>query len=143
VWAAASVVKVIAGSGRKTIAIQADAADAKAVKDAVEKTVAALGGLHVLVNNAGTAIPKKHLKSGGRIITIGPCLGERMLTPGLVPYSATKGAVKMFTRGLERGRGRVAGGICGEPGGFLHYRCESDRRRRNQRVRLPAASTAQ
>ena len=44
----------------------------------------------------------KHMKDGGRIINIGSCVGERMLTPGLVPYSATKGAVKMFTQGLAR-----------------------------------------
>ncbi len=44
----------------------------------------------------------KHMKSGGRIIMIGSCVGERMMTPGLVPYSATKGAVKMFTQGLSR-----------------------------------------
>src|SRR6202021_1797132 len=97
----------------------------------VEKTVAALGGIDVLVNNAGTAIPKKfedatleeldrvininfrgvmvatqaalkHMKNGGRIIMIGSCVGERMMTPGLVPYSATKGAVKMFSQGLSR-----------------------------------------
>jgi 3-oxoacyl-[acyl-carrier protein] reductase len=129
--AAASVVKEIERAGRKAIAIQADAADAEAVKAAVEKTVATLGGLDVLVNNAGTAIPKKfeettleemdrmidinirgafvatqaalkHMKDGGRIIMIGSCVGERMMTPGLVPYSATKGAVKMFTQGLSR-----------------------------------------
>jgi len=129
--AAASVVKEIERAGRKAIAIQADAADAEAVKAAVEKTVATLGGLDVLVNNAGTAIPKKfeettleemdrmidinirgafvatqaalkHMKNGSRIIMIGSCVGERMMTPGLVPYSATKGAVKMFTQGLSR-----------------------------------------
>jgi len=33
---------------------------------------------------------------------IGSCVGERIMTPGLVPYSATKGAVKMFTQGLSR-----------------------------------------
>jgi NAD(P)-dependent dehydrogenase (short-subunit alcohol dehydrogenase family) len=41
----------------------------------------------------------KYMKTGGRIIMIGSCVGERMMTPGLVPYSATKGAVKMFTQG--------------------------------------------
>jgi 3-oxoacyl-[acyl-carrier protein] reductase len=44
----------------------------------------------------------KHIKNGGRIITIGSCVGERVMTPGLVPYSATKGAVKMFAQGLSR-----------------------------------------
>ncbi|HEX3472734.1 MAG TPA: 3-oxoacyl-ACP reductase family protein [Silvibacterium sp.] len=129
--AAASIVAEIEGAGGKALAIQADAADAEAVKSAVEKAVAAFGGLDVLVNNAGTAIPKafeettleemdrmfdinvrgvfvatqaalKHMKDGGRIITIGSCVGERMMTPGLVAYSATKGAVKMFTQGLSR-----------------------------------------
>ncbi len=129
--AAASVVKEIERAGRKAIAIQADAADADAVKAAVEKTVKTFGRLDILVNNAGTAVPKrfeettleeldrlmdinvrgvfvatqaalKHMKSGGRIISIGSAVGERALTPGLVPYSATKGAVKMFTQGLSR-----------------------------------------
>jgi len=129
--AAASVVKEIERSGRKAIAIQADATDAKAVEAAVEKAVATFGRLDILVNNAGTAIPKtfeettleemdrvldinvrgvfvatqaalKHMKSGGRIIMIGSSVGERVLVPGLVPYSATKGAVKIFSQSLSR-----------------------------------------
>src|SRR5260370_14563291 len=129
--AAASVVKGIERAGGRAIAIQADAADADATKSAVEQTVAVFGQLDMLVNNAGTAIPKsfeettleeldrlidvnvrgtlvatqaalKHMKSGGRIIMIGSSVGERVMVPGLVPYSATKGAVKMFTQGLSR-----------------------------------------
>src|SRR5258708_39988996 len=56
--AAASVVKEIERIGRKAIAIQADAADADAVKAAGEKTFATFGRLDVLGKNAGTAIPK-------------------------------------------------------------------------------------
>ena len=133
--AAAGVVKAIESKGGKAVAIQADSADANAIKTAVEKTVAALGQLDILVNNAGIAIPKrfedtsleeldrlidinvrgtfvathaalKHLKDNGRIIMIGSCVGERIMTPGLVAYSATKGAVKMFAQGLSREVGK-------------------------------------
>jgi 3-oxoacyl-[acyl-carrier protein] reductase len=129
--AATSVVKEVERTGHNAIAIQADAADADAVNAAVEKTVATYGRLDILVNSAGTAIPKsfeettleemdrvidinlrgtfvatqaalKHMKNGGRIIMIGSSLGEHVVVPGLVPYSATKGAVKMFTQGLSR-----------------------------------------
>ena len=46
---------------------------------------------------------------------IGSCLGERVLIPAMAPYSATKGAVKMFAQGLARvGRGITVNNV--QPG---------------------------
>jgi 3-oxoacyl-[acyl-carrier protein] reductase len=129
--AAAALVKEIERAGGKAIAIHEEASDAREICAVVHKTVATLGKIDVLVNNAGTAVPKKfeettleemdhlidvnlrgtlfvthtalkHMNDGGRIIMIGSCVGERVMTPGLVPYAATKGAVKMFAQGLAR-----------------------------------------
>jgi 3-oxoacyl-[acyl-carrier protein] reductase len=133
--AAASVVEAIKRAGGKAIALQADATAADQVKPAIDKTVAALGKLDVFVNNAGTAIPKrfeettieeldrvidinlrgafvathaalKHMNERGRIILIGSCVGERMMTPGLVAYAATKGAIKNVRARVGQGGGR-------------------------------------
>lgn len=144
--AAEEVVKAIEASGRKAFAIQADAVDANAVKTAVEQTLKTFGHIDILVNNAGTALPKlfeettleeldrlfginvrgvmvatqaalKKMPDGGRIISIGSCIGERDMTPGLTAYAATKGAVKMFTQGLARevgGRGITVNNV--QPG---------------------------
>src|SRR5262245_59929320 len=94
------VVNSIESAGGRALAIRADSADANAVKGAVQETVKKLGGIDVLVNNAGIAVvaplaefsledfdrtfaiyvravfvasqeAARHMKEGGRIITIG------------------------------------------------------------------------
>jgi len=128
---AAAVVRSIEEKGRKALAIQADSADPDAIKRSVEEALGALGGLDILVNNAaigrgGTVadislediqalldvnvrapllfakavIP--HLKEGGRIISIGSSLAERVPFPGVTAYAMTKSALLAFTRGLSR-----------------------------------------
>ena len=131
---AAEVVRAIEAKGRRGFAIQADSADPVAAKRSVVEAVEALGGLDILVNNAGiaragaieemeladidallnvnvrgvvltsaAAIP--HLGEGGRIISIGSCLGERVAYPGSTIYSMTKSALLSLTRGLARDLG--------------------------------------
>jgi len=131
---AQKVANVIEGKGRKAFAVQADNADPDAVKRLVAEVVEKLGGIDILVNNAGIArggalpdmsledidallavnvravllasqavIP--HLQEGGRIITIGSCLAERVPYGGLTAYSMTKSAILAFTKGLARDLG--------------------------------------
>src|SRR5260370_17949911 len=56
--AASAVVEEIEREGGTALAIQAEAANAEAVKGAVEKTVETFGRADVLATNPGTAIPK-------------------------------------------------------------------------------------
>ncbi|HEV2158771.1 3-oxoacyl-ACP reductase family protein [Bradyrhizobium sp.] len=128
---AAKIVDAIKASGRKAVAIQADSADVAAVQASVDKTVKELGGLDILVNNAGilrlgglndisladidaqlnvnvrspivaskAALP--HLGKGGRIITIGSYFADRVPSPVLGVYAATKSALAAFTKALAR-----------------------------------------
>lgn len=128
---AAEVVRAIEGRGRRAVAIQADSADPVAVKRSVDEAAQALGGLDILVNNAAialydtianvsiahidallnvnvrspvlasqAAIP--YLKEGGRIISIGSVVAERIVGEASTVYSMTKSALHSFTRGLAR-----------------------------------------
>jgi 3-oxoacyl-[acyl-carrier protein] reductase len=49
----AATVEAITGKGGRAIAVGADVSSREQVEAAVERTVAELGGLHILVNNAG------------------------------------------------------------------------------------------
>jgi len=124
---AEAVVKEIGG---KAFAILADAADPKAVQASVTETAKRFGRFDILVNNAGVAYGDDSLeniermlgintrapfvaalaaaelmKDGGRIITIGSCLGERVGFAGISLYSMSKAAMTGMTRGLARDLG--------------------------------------
>ncbi|MGO3125533.1 MAG: SDR family NAD(P)-dependent oxidoreductase [Advenella sp.] len=128
---AQSIVASIEKLGRRGLAIEADSANPDAIKRAVSETVETLGSLDILVNNAAlgltgpvaqvdlakfqammdvnvrgpfvaaqAAIP--HLREGGRIISIGSALAERVPFPGITAYAMSKSALLSFTRGLSR-----------------------------------------
>lgn len=131
---AENIVKEIQAAGGRAIAIQADAADADAVRSSVTETVRQLGGLDILVNNAGVGAvapldqftledydrvmavnvrgvfvasqeAAKHMQEGGRIITIGSTNADRIPFQGGGVYAASKAAVAGLTRGLARDLG--------------------------------------
>ncbi|WP_122611922.1 SDR family oxidoreductase [Pseudomonas viridiflava] len=128
---AVQIVAFMEKLGRRGLAIQADSADPDAIKRAVSETVNMLGGLDILVNSAAiglagpvaevdlvefqalmdvnvrgpfvaaqAAIP--HLSEGGRIISIGSSLAERVPFGGITAYAMSKSALLSFTRGLSR-----------------------------------------
>jgi 3-oxoacyl-[acyl-carrier protein] reductase len=132
---AEEVVRSIRAEGGTAVAIQADAADAGAAKHAVARAVEQLGGLDVVVNNAGVAVVKevgefadeefermlsvnvrsafytvreasRHLRDGGRVIFIGSVNSDSMPFAGGSVYALTKAAVAGFTRGLARDLGK-------------------------------------
>jgi 3-oxoacyl-[acyl-carrier protein] reductase len=131
---AQAVAKQIDADGGRVLVIQADNADPGAVTGAVEQTVREFGRLDILVNNAGIVIDgpleemtveqadrlwavdvravfaatqaaARHMSDGGRIITIGSALAERIPVPGLTLYAMVKSALTGLTKGLARDLG--------------------------------------
>jgi len=131
---ARTVVGEIEQAGRRGLAIVANNADPAAVRAAVERTVAELGRLDILVNSAGIFVVKPidaltlddfeqtiainvravfvasqaaaaHMGEGGRIITIGSNLAEHVPMPGVSLYSLSKAALIGFTKGMARDLG--------------------------------------
>ncbi|WP_158845610.1 SDR family NAD(P)-dependent oxidoreductase [Saccharothrix deserti] len=128
------VVEQIKALGGRGIAIAADNTDAAAVVAAVDQTAAEFGRLDVLVNNAGifpygliddvsleevdrtlaihtravylaSQAAVRHMTEGGRIVSIGSSLAERVPYPGVALYSMSKSALIGFTKGLARDLG--------------------------------------
>lgn len=129
--AADRTVAAITAAGRRGFAIHADGSDAAAVKAGVAEAAAALGGLDILVHNAGfgefgpigqspedsfhrqfalnvdgvytgTLAALPHLRDGGRILIIGSVNAHRLPFPGVASYGATKAAVAALAKGWAR-----------------------------------------
>ncbi|MGW8763854.1 SDR family NAD(P)-dependent oxidoreductase [Streptomyces sp. NPDC055815] len=130
----------IEATGRKALPLRADAADAGDAAGAVEWAADALGRLDVLVNNVGAGVlgPLESLSladvdrvldvnvraaflasqaaaarfsGGGRIVTIGTCMTQRVPGPGGTLYTMSKAALIGLTKALARelgGRGITA-----------------------------------
>ena len=119
--AAENVVGRMEALGRRAVALRADSADAAESAGAVDRTAEALGGLDVLVNNVGVGelgpldglsladvdrvlavnvrgvflasqAAAARMVSGGRIITIGTCMTQRVPGPGGTLYATSKSA---------------------------------------------------
>ncbi|WP_436947180.1 SDR family oxidoreductase [Streptomyces sp. SudanB52_2052] len=135
--AAEDVVRAVEALGRRAVALRADAAQAADAAGVVDAAADALGGLDVLVNNAGLGVlgPLESLSladvervlavnvrgvflasraaaarmgEGGRIITIGSCMAQRVPGPGGTLYAMSKAALTGLTKALARelgGRG--------------------------------------
>ena len=131
---AQAIAQQIEADGGQAQVIQADNADPGAVVAAVEQTVQSLGRLDILVNNAGVFIggpvedatvdeadrlwavdvravfvasqaAARHMSEGGRIITIGSALADRVPAPGMTLYAMAKSALTGLTKGLARDLG--------------------------------------
>ncbi|MFK4071156.1 SDR family NAD(P)-dependent oxidoreductase [Streptomyces sp. NPDC029674] len=129
--AAREVVAKIESTGRRGLALRADAADAGDAAGAVDRAADDLGGLDILVNNAGIGVlgpigdltladidrvmavnvrgvflasqaAAARLRDGGRIITIGSCIAQRVPGPGGTLYATSKAALIGLNKALAR-----------------------------------------
>jgi 3-oxoacyl-[acyl-carrier protein] reductase len=110
--AAKETVQQVRACGSEAIAIQGDVADADVAKRLIDETVAALGGLHILVNNAG-------LTRDDLLLRMSEEAWDRVMAVDLRgAFLCTKAALRPMTR---QRWGRIiniasVAGIVGNPG---------------------------
>ncbi|EHN79581.1 3-oxoacyl-[acyl-carrier-protein] reductase [Streptomyces coelicoflavus ZG0656] len=129
--AAEDVVRAVEALGRRAVALRADSADAEEAAGSVERAATALGGLDILVNNVGLGLlgpvegmsladvdrllavnvrgvflasqaAAARMTEGGRIITVGTCMTQRVPGPGGTLYAMSKSALIGLTKALAR-----------------------------------------
>ena len=96
--AAADTVQMVVAAGGTGMALRFDVADAAATEAAIKEIVAAEGGLHILVNNAGIAV---------NTLTIGSKDSDwrRSLDVNLGgAFNATRAALRALMKAKEAGR---------------------------------------
>jgi NAD(P)-dependent dehydrogenase (short-subunit alcohol dehydrogenase family) len=132
--AASTLAEQLSAPGREALAIQADSSDPAALEAAVDRVGRAFGRVDILVNNAGvfglgpieeggvaeaqrllsvhvlavvaaTRAALPYMASGGRIVSIGSCLAERVPAAGMSLYAMSKSALLGLTKGLARDLG--------------------------------------
>jgi 3-oxoacyl-[acyl-carrier protein] reductase len=110
--AAKETAQQVRACGSEAIAIQGDVADADVAKRLIDETVAALGGLHILVNNAG-------LTRDDLLLRMSEEAWDRVMAVDLRgAFLCTKAALRPMTR---QRWGRIiniasVAGIVGNPG---------------------------
>lgn len=131
---AEALVADIEQTGGKAFAVHADNRDASAVESAVKTVVERHGRIDILVNNAGiyeeaaitdvtaedfdrtvdvnvkavvlaTSAAARHMPDGGRIISVGSNLAQRIPFPGISLYALSKSALVGFTKAVARDLG--------------------------------------
>ncbi|MCZ0986053.1 SDR family oxidoreductase [Streptomyces diastatochromogenes] len=129
--AAEDVVRAVEALGRRAVALRADSADAGEAAGAAQRTAEVYGGLDVLVNNVGVGLlgplhtltledvdrvlavnvrgvflasqaAAARMPAGGRIVTIGTCMTQRVPGPGGTLYATSKAALVGLTKALAR-----------------------------------------
>ncbi len=127
--AAQSLIASIVAKGGNAFALKADSADPEGLQAAIRQAAAELGGVDILINNAGILVhalieditqadfdatmainvrapffamqeAARHMQAGGRIINVSSNVAVSAAVPGASVYGLSKSALTAMTRSL-------------------------------------------